>query len=558
MSDNVIPLHPASAGDANHDAGLKEGPHMDAQTERAFLGALLMSHGGTVYQAVSEFLCEQHFAYEVHGRIYSAICGLYAAKQPVDSVIVANALGDEPLLVMHGGTRVYIGRLPADAVGPATAQSYARQIVNDAALRTIIADAEATLKSARAAGAKADDVVGKLKTDLANHVALGPGLDEWDASLDLGPIPPRGWLLGTVFCRRFVSSLIADGAVGKTATRLAQCLSAATGRSLTGEHVFQRCRVLIISLEDDRDELRRRLKAAMIHHGVTDDEVRGWLFLAAPGRDAGKLAIMTGGRAVVGPLLAKLVATIKRRNIDIVCIDPFVKCHGVEENSNDALDFVVGLLTQTAIDHDCAVDVPHHVSKGPTDPGNANRGRGAGAFKDGGRLVYTLSPMSEDEAKLFNVSTQERKSLVRMDSGKVNLVPAAAEAIWFQLIGVPIGNGNALYPNGDEVQTVAPWTPPDVWVHLPPALANEILDRIDAGFADGRRYSPAPQAKERAAWPLVIDAAPSLNETQGKQVINTWVKNTVLLKQPYRDPQERRDVEGLFVNPAKRPGARFG
>ena len=49
--------------------------------------------------------------------------------------------------------------------------------------------------------------------------------------------------------------MVAPGGVGKTALRLAQLLSLAVGRSLTGEYVFKRCRVLIVSLEDDRDEV---------------------------------------------------------------------------------------------------------------------------------------------------------------------------------------------------------------------------------------------------------------------------------------------------------------
>src|SRR5882724_1880610 len=92
-------------------------------------------------------------------------------------------------------------------------------------------------------------------------------LGEWDAGLDDYDVPARQWLLGTVFCRTFVSSLIADGGVGKTALRILQALAMANGRPLTGEHVFRRCRVLLLCLEDDRDETRRRLKAAMTHHG---------------------------------------------------------------------------------------------------------------------------------------------------------------------------------------------------------------------------------------------------------------------------------------------------
>jgi hypothetical protein len=67
------------------------------------------------------------------------------------------------------------------------------------------------------------------------------GLGEWDAGKVTVLPPPREWLLGNIFARGFMSSLLADGGVGKTATRLAQLISLALGRSLTGEHVFQRC-----------------------------------------------------------------------------------------------------------------------------------------------------------------------------------------------------------------------------------------------------------------------------------------------------------------------------
>jgi hypothetical protein len=108
-------------------------------------------------------------------------------------------------------------------------------------------------------------------------------LGEWDAGeVDDESIPPRGWLLGNVFCRGFVSSLLGDGAVGKTATRYAQLMSLAVARSLTGEHVFQRSRVLMLSLEDDDTELRRRIRATRLHHGIERHELKGWLILAAP------------------------------------------------------------------------------------------------------------------------------------------------------------------------------------------------------------------------------------------------------------------------------------
>lgn len=75
---------------------------------------------------------------------------------------------------------------------------------------------------------------------------------------------------------------------GKIALRYAQLLALATGRPPTGEHVFQRCRVLIVSLEDDVSELRRRILAARLHYNIDLAELKGWLFLAAPGAAGGK------------------------------------------------------------------------------------------------------------------------------------------------------------------------------------------------------------------------------------------------------------------------------
>jgi hypothetical protein len=356
---------------------------------------------------------------------------------------------------------------------------------------------------------------------LESHAGLG----EWDAGDDTEMPPPRGWLLGNVFCRRFMSSLFADGGVGKTAIRYAQALSLATARPLTGEHVFQRCRVLIVSLEDDDAELRRRILAGRIHHKISRTDIKGWLFLCAPGKAGGKLmTIDKDGKAIRGDLAAKIEDVVLRRKIDLVVLDPFVKAHSVEENHNSLVDEVAQVLTDIAAKHDVAIDVPHHVSKGPADPGNASRGRGASSMTNAGRLIYTASPMSQDEAKTFGIREEDRRLYVRVDSAKVNITKALGTAKWFRLVGVPLGNATDLYPNGDEVQTVEPWQPPDTWADLSVELLNAILTKIDEGLPDGSRYSDAPRAEERAAWKLVVEIAPGKTEGQAREIIRTWSK----------------------------------
>jgi hypothetical protein len=271
-----------------------------------------------------------------------------------------------------------------------------------------------------------------------------PGLEVRDAGDDTKKPPPRRWLLGNQFCRKFLSGLVAPGSTGKSALRLPQCLSLATGRKLVGQHVFKRGRVLLISLEDDDDEMRRRILAARIHHKVSLDEVKGWLFYACP--KGIKLAEMKNGSRHIGLLEKQLRASIERFRADLVVLDPFVKLHALEENDNGAMDFVCDLLVTLAIEYDIAVDAPHHTRKGQLTPGDPDAGRGGSAARDAGRLIYTLTAMNEDEAKTFGINPEERTAYVRLDKAKVNLAPPARTAEWFKLVGVPLDNATDEYP----------------------------------------------------------------------------------------------------------------
>jgi hypothetical protein len=210
-------------------------------------------------------------------------------------------------------------------------------------------------------------------------------------------------------------------------------------------------------------------------------------------------------------------------------------------------------LVQLAIEYEIGVDAPHHTKKGQLTPGDADSGRGASATRDAGRLIHTLTPMSEDEAKAFGIDPEQRHSYIRLDKGKVNLAPPARTATWFKLIGVPLGNGNDEYPNGDDVQTVEPWDPPKTWEGLASTTLNVALTDIDNGMPNGQRYSAAPKADDRAAWKVVQRHCPDRTEAQCRGIIRTWVKNGVLVERNYDDPIEHKERKGLYVDPTKRP-----
>jgi hypothetical protein len=392
---------------------------------------------------------------------------------------------------------------------------------------------------------------GRAKSRAARTRPQQTTLKEWDAGENSELPPPREWLLGNQFCRRFLSGVLAAGGTGKTAVRLAQYLAVATGKPLTAEHVFKRGRVLMLSLEDDDEEMRRRLAAARLHHGISADDLKGWLYCATP--KGLKLAEIRDGTPQAGLLERLLRATIIERKIDLLGLDPFVKLHGLEENDNGAMDFVCGLLVKLAIEFNIAIDCPHHVKKGQLSAGDADAGRGASSARDAGRLMYTLTRMTDAEGETFGIAADRRRLYVRVDSSKVNIAPPAGEATWFKLVGVHLDNGTADYPNGDEVQTVERWYPPKTWEGLTSAQLNGVLDEIEAGLPKGQRYSDAPKAAARAAWPVVQLHCPNLSEGQCREIIRTWVKNGVLFHEDYDDTVERKTRKGLRANPGKRP-----
>jgi len=174
-------------------------------------------------------------------------------------------------------------------------------------------------------------------------------------------------------------------------------------------------------------------------------------------------------------------------------------------------------------------------------------------MKDAARLVYTLNVMTKDEAEKFGIKDEDRWAYVRMDKGKVNIVPPSRQAKWFNLIGVPIGNVSEMYPHGDNVQAVEPWTPPDVMGGMSDAEMEDILNRIEKGFPDGSRYTNSPSAKTRAAWKVVVEVIPEKNEQQAREIIKTWISKKVLEHRTYQNPKSYKEEEGLWRSDVEIP-----
>lgn len=381
--------------------------------------------------------------------------------------------------------------------------------------------------------------------------------------VDPKTLPPRRWLLGKRLIRRYVTFVVAQGGAGKTTLSLAMALSLATGRALLTEKVHQRTSVWVLNLEDPLQEMRRRIAAASIHHGVTDEQLGDRLYVNS-GRDrplvlACKSAIMEG--RIDYPDTAALVREARRRGIGLIVVDPFIASHALEENSNVDMNAAARAWAEVANEADCAVLLVHHTRKGAANgpSGDIEGGRGAKALSDAARVGLTMAPMSEKESEALGVPPTDRWRYVRLDDGKANLAPRAVDAKWFQLHSVELGNGGVSrrYPEGDRVQAMSPVTLSAQCVEVDDRDKRKVLDVIEVGLPNGVRYGVNRQGSSRRAAGLLLEEHLKLPRAAADRLIKEWLAEGVLVQRSYRNPSRGRDEAGLFVVKAKRPKTAF-
>src|SRR5690606_15042630 len=133
-------------------------------------------------------------------------------------------------------------------------------------------------------------------------------------------IKPREWLYGSHLIRRYVSTTISPGGLGKSSMVMVEALSMVSGKSLLGErvHPAEPLRVWYWNGEDPNDEGARRIQAAAIEHKLTADDIGDRLFMDS-GRDMRiTLAKMTRGEIELDEgLFCEITDALITRGIDV-------------------------------------------------------------------------------------------------------------------------------------------------------------------------------------------------------------------------------------------------
>jgi hypothetical protein len=369
-------------------------------------------------------------------------------------------------------------------------------------------------------------------------------------------IPPREWLYGTRLVRRFVSVLAAPGGVGKSALALAQAVALASGRPLLGERVHHSVPAWVLNLEDPLDEMHRRLAAVLRLHRLDDAAVAGRLFLHS-GRSRRVCMAALDGAAIVHPDRDAVIAAATAAGIGLIVVDPFVKSHALDENSNPHMDAAATAWAEVAERTGAAVLLVHHVRKTGGGAIDVEATRGAKALTDAARSAAMLSAMTAEEAERLGVAPAERWRFVRLDDAKANMAPRAEAAQWLRLESVALGNGTQLYPAGDTVAALAAWQPPSPFTELDPAACNRALDEIAAGPEPGQLFTARRSGgfSDGARWAGHALLRAGLSEGAAARILALWLRSGLLVEVEYRNPSNRKPRRGLRVVDARRPTA---
>lgn len=308
-------------------------------------------------------------------------------------------------------------------------------------------------------------------------------------------IPPREWVYGRHYIRKFASGTVAPGSVGKSILALVEAIAMATGRELLGVKVKAPLRVWYWNGEDPYEEIERRVAAICLHFRISEADLGGRLFLNSgrekddPTDDEGcEIIIGTEetreGMTIATPVVEDLKATLLENEIDVWILDPFVSVHEVNENDNNKIGTVVKTFAQIADATNTACELIHHTKKSSGQDGEntALDARGAGAFVDRCRSVRALLRMTKEEGEQFGLDTaaKEHRRHFRVEQGKANLSAPHAHTIWRKLVDVPMGNQTEDRPE-DHVGVVVVWEATDAMKGFTPQDTLAVQQQIKAG-----------------------------------------------------------------------------
>lgn len=192
------------------------------------------------------------------------------------------------------------------------------------------------------------------------------------ASLKGKTVPARQWLVPGMVPQKTVTLFSGDGGTGKSLLAQQLAVAVVAGTSWIGRSVKQGS-ALLLSAEDDDDELHRRLDDILRAEGRDYEDVAGLTLRSLAGEDA-LLAMDTQLALMETTLFQELERRAEDDAPELIVIDTLADVYPANENDRAKVRQFVGILRGLAIRRRCAVMLLGHPSLSGLNSGSGTSG----------------------------------------------------------------------------------------------------------------------------------------------------------------------------------------
>ncbi|MDB2705292.1 helicase RepA family protein [Pseudomonadota bacterium] len=187
--------------------------------------------------------------------------------------------------------------------------------------------------------------------------------------------------------------------------------------------------VLIVSLEDESEDLSRRYQSIQ-RHWLNDAEKAEWITDIADNQlvellpMAGQGITLINNNGEAKPWLDAIASKAQSmHHCRLIVVDTLRRSHDCDENDNGVMSKVLRQFEILAKNTGCSVLLLHHESKAAIQNSGAGAGamRGASAIVDNARWVMRMQRMTVNEAEQRGIVDNDiRKRWIRVTNEKAN------------------------------------------------------------------------------------------------------------------------------------------
>lgn len=373
-----------------------------------------------------------------------------------------------------------------------------------------------------------------------------PQLSDWTASAYNGDAPPIRWLCDGSIPLGAPVLFAAMGGLGKSFLALDMALEVAIAaatvkpRKLLGGQVVEHGSAVVISAEDSRASIHRRLEGIDPHRRRANAPHR---LMIVPLPDAGGpmplIAANRSGTIAKTPAFDALRAQLSKiEDLRLVIIDPLQAFVMADVNADPAAgQFMWSAFAEICAQTGATVIVCHHMRKDGMSsirsPEDAREMiRGSTALVDGARATYALWREPEDDARRICAQLGCEYERGRVVNGAIVKNNDYATLDVQRYLRMPSG---LLVDHTEEI---------DAARDMPPVGKREavqILEEVNRRFEAGAAVKRGENTGEQWVGSVVMGMA-KVSRGEARGMVQAWMQNGVLEEVQIG---EKRNLKGL-------------